>query len=32
LTVVRVASQRREPLQSLRVLDVERAEDLVGAP
>jgi uncharacterized protein (DUF58 family) len=32
LTVVRVDSQRRERLPGLRVLDVERAEDLVGAP
>lgn len=31
LTVVRVASQRREPLPGLRVLDVDRAEDLVAA-
>lgn len=31
LTVVRVASRRREPLPGLRVLDVDRAEDLVAA-
>jgi uncharacterized protein (DUF58 family) len=31
LTVVRVASQRREPLPGLRVLDVDGAEDLVAA-
>jgi uncharacterized protein (DUF58 family) len=31
LTVVRVGSQRRETLQGLRVLDVDRAEDLVAA-
>ena len=31
LTVVRVASRRREPLQGLRVLDVYDAEDLVAA-
>jgi len=31
LTVVRVASQRREALPGLRVLDVERVEDLVAA-
>ena len=32
LSIVRVDSRRREPLPGLRVLDVERAEDLVGAP
>ena len=31
LTVVRVGSQRRETLPGLRVLDVDRAEDLVAA-
>jgi uncharacterized protein (DUF58 family) len=31
LTVVRVGSQRREPLPGLRVFDVDRAEDLVAA-
>ncbi len=31
LTVVRVGSQRREALPGLRVLDVDRAEDLVAA-
>jgi uncharacterized protein (DUF58 family) len=31
LTIVRVASGRREPLQGLRVLDVDRADDLVVA-
>jgi uncharacterized protein (DUF58 family) len=31
LTVVRVSSQRREPLQGLRVLDVDGAEDLAAA-
>jgi uncharacterized protein (DUF58 family) len=31
LTVVRVASQRREPLPGLRVLDVDGAEDLAAA-
>jgi uncharacterized protein (DUF58 family) len=32
LTVVRVASGRREPLQGLRVLDIDGAEDLAAAP
>lgn len=32
LTVVRVASRRREPLQGLSVIDLDGAEDLVAAP
>ncbi len=32
LTVVRVASGRRQPIQGLRVFDVEGAEDLVAVP
>jgi uncharacterized protein (DUF58 family) len=31
LTVIRVGSSRREPLAGIRVLDVDRAEDLVAA-
>ena len=31
LTVIRVGSRRREPLPGLRVVDVERADDLVAA-